>query len=715
MDIAIGLHRSAASSARLGGMARPRAIGWFSRLMLVTALLALGLLRSTAGHAEALLERPNFRAELVAESATPAPGRALTMAIHIVPHPGWHIYWLNPGESGYAPAVNWTMPAGFKAGPVRHPVPVELVAAGIASNVHEGETTLLQDLAVPTGLPMGQVVHLKADVDLLICSEGTCVPDPVTLDLAMTIGNGAADPSHAALFRQARTALPHAVVGQAAFLQDQRHLRIFIPGVTYATTMRAHFFAEQEGFVKAGAPQQVAAVDGGVVVTVPVGDAAQGGKLSGVLRLDAIGQSAQGFALTAARTTQLPSDGGKGLWASLDSGFFLALGGAMLGGLLLNLMPCVFPILSLKAMSLVRIGETDHEARVEAIGYSTGVIGVILALGSALLVLRSGGSAMGWAFQLQDPRVVGVLFLLVIAIATNMAGLFELPSLSVSVQGKSGYFGSMGTGALAAFIATPCTGPFMAGALGAAMVLPVPAALAIMMGLGVGMALPFFLLGFVKPMRRWIPRPGMWMVTLRHLLSIPMFLTALWLIWILGQQGGVGSMVTALAAALLLGLGLWWYGLRQHAGKGGMPSFAPVLAAIALVAVGVSAPTGAAALAEDAGGPLHAENFTQTRLDELTTQRKPVFLYLTADWCLSCKVNEATSLSSADVAAAFKRGGVTVLRGDWTRQDPGIGQFLKAHGRAGVPVYFFYAPDGTMKDLPQVLSPQMLIDLTRTT
>ena len=392
------------------------------RLVVLLALFALALLRAAPGHAETqaekLVERPNYTAELVAESAAPRPGQPLTMAIHIVPHPGWHIYWLNPGEAGYAPGVEWTMPPGFQPGPVKHPVPIELVAAGIASNVHEGETTLLQDLAVPTGLPAGQVVRLKAAVDILVCSESVCVPDPVTLETSVAIGDGQTDAARSALFRQARAALPQPVAKSSAFLQDGAQLRIFVPGVRFSEGMRAHFFGETEGFVKAGAAQSIEPAEGGVLVTAPVGDAPQGAKLSGVLRLEQAGAPVLGYAFTASRSATLPEATGGGLFAALDAGFFLALGGAILGGLLLNLMPCVFPILSLKAMSLVRYGESDHEARVEALGYSTGVIGVILALGSALLILRSGGSAMGWAFQLQDPRVVGVLFLLVLAIAT---------------------------------------------------------------------------------------------------------------------------------------------------------------------------------------------------------------------------------------------------------------------------------------------------------
>jgi thiol:disulfide interchange protein len=390
--------------------------------------------------------------------------------------------------------------------------------------------------------------------------------------------------------------------------------------------------------------------------------------------------------------------------------FLIALGAALLGGLLLNLMPCVFPMISLKAMSLVRTGSDDRAARIEAIGYATGAIGTIAAMGAALLMLRRGGAALGWAFQLQDPRVVTGLLLLIIAIATNMAGLFELPSMNLAGgPASSGYWGSISTGALAAFIATPCTGPFMAGALGAAMILPTPAAMAVFVGLGIGLALPFLCLGFFKPLRRWVPRPGPWMTTFRHLLSLPMFATALGLAWILGRQVGLDGLMQALAAALLLGLALWWYGLRQRAGKHGhMAAIAAFFAVIgALFWVPAGGPAKAASIAPEKDA-LMSEPFSETRLQALRSEGRPVFLYLTADWCLTCKVNEATSLANADVAKAFARHNVAVLRGDWTRQDPAISRYLKAQGRAGVPLYLWFRPGGEAQELPQVLSPDML-------
>jgi thiol:disulfide interchange protein len=383
------------------------------------------------------------------------------------------------------------------------------------------------------------------------------------------------------------------------------------------------------------------------------------------------------------------------------------LGGAVLGGLLLNVMPCVFPILSLKALSLARAGGDERSARRDAAAYAAGVIGVCLALGAVLLALRAGGAAVGWAFQLQDPRVILFLLLLVTAIALNLAGLFQLPSFGRGggLAGRDGAAGAFWTGALAAFVATPCTGPFMGAALGAALVLPEAAALAIFAGLGLGLALPFLLLGFVPALRRRLPRPGPWMQRLRRILSVPMFLTALGLAWIFERQAGGEGLLIALAAVAVLATALWWAG-RRH-------KWLPIAAGAAAAALALAFLPMAVAPAEaQAGGALNAQPFSEARLAALRAQGKPVFLYFTADWCVTCKVNEKAVLERAEVARGFRAKGVTVLVGDWTRGNGEIGRFLEKHGRSGVPLYLWYAPGGEAEVLPQILTVARVKGLT---
>ncbi|MCJ9430093.1 protein-disulfide reductase DsbD family protein [Kordiimonas marina] len=677
-----------------------------SRLLLAFLLL---LIPARAVFAAPSAEGRHYKAQLVAETMSAKPGAAFHMALVVTPQKGWHIYWSNPGESGYAPGLDWTLPKGMTAGKVQHPVPQLMSLSGIVSNVHEGETILLQDLTVPASAKAGSLLNLALDLDMLVCSESRCVPDPLSLDLTTEVGNGAINPDGAALFARARAKLPVPLAKAAEFKVAGGHIRAFLPGVSLKAGDKAHLFAGKDMVVKEDAPEAFAAAEGGLLATLTKGDVPAGDSFGGVLRIDGA-NGTRAYSFSAAPVKTLPAAVTAPKAAALGAGFFATLGAAILGGLILNLMPCVFPILSLKALALVRAGGDDREARVEAIGYSAGSIGVILALGATLLILRSGGQALGWAFQLQDTRVVILLLLLVTGIATNLAGLFELPALNVAGSGKSGFMGSMSTGALAAFIATPCTGPFMAGALGAAMLLPPLAAMSIFFGLGFGLALPFLALGFIKPMRAWLPKPGAWMQKLRQILSIPMFATALGLAWIIGRQGGVNLMAGALAAALLFSLGLWWYGMRQFSDKKSWPVLVPVLGAL-ILSVNLTGSVMPEAQAATGKEDMAAVPFSATKLADLRAEKKPVFLYMTADWCLSCKVNEATSLSSATVAKAFDKAGVTVMRGDWTKGDPAITAFLKTQGSAGVPLYLWYPAGGQPKKLPQVLTPTMLTSL----
>ena len=668
-------------------------------------LFILAALAPSGGaYAQDHIRAQHYDAALISQSASIAPGGKATLGMAITPDKGWHIYWINPGESGYAPALKWQLPKRVVAGPVRHPVPERLVIAGFASNVHEGETILLQDIQFPTPMRSGSVSHVVLDIDLLVCSEASCVPDPITLSTDLVPGDGSKNPLMAQIFARANAALPNISNENATISLHGKNAQIFLPAVHIVAGEHPTLFGAVPMALSDSAKQTFKDTELGTIFSVQRGEQPIDKALPLVLRVETPAGDIKGYSFIA------KSDGASVAAKSASmSGFFLAFGGALLGGLILNLMPCVFPILSLKALALAKAGGDDKDAKIEALGYSAGAIGVILCLGAVLLVLRGGGHALGWAFQLQDIRVVSVLLLMVTAIAFNMAGLFELPSLSVNGTAKSGFIGSVGTGALAAFIATPCTGPFMAGALGAALVLPAPAAMAIFFGLGLGLAVPFLLLGFWKPSRKWLPKPGAWMVRLRQALSLPMFATAIGLTWIIGRQGGINSMALGASAAMLLALALWWYGMRQFSGKRMWPTALPFVAAIAVVMFAIPGATQASKTDADASDNIAV--FSAQKLAKLQSEGKPVFLYMTADWCLSCKVNEATSLSSPEVKDAFAKAGATVMRGDWTNGDPAITAFLKENGKAGIPVYFWYSADGKVTELPQVLTPSLLINL----
>jgi len=665
-------------------------------LLLLLAALAAMPLAAAPNH---------IASSLVAESATPAAGSQVSLAFAMKPAPEWHGYWQNPGDAGLPNKVAWTAPKGVTFGPLQYPVPQPLLIAGLMNYVYERDYAQLVTVSVPAGLAPGTKLPISARFDWLACNPVTCVPETATLSITLTVGDGAIAPAMRAQFDKWRAALPKPLGAAAHYQVANGRFRLELPLPAAAKAEQPYFFALTDGAIDYAAPQ-TATRDGDRLVIETAAKPNGPARVEGVVRIGAdMGLSFAATPGIVAPASGQPARGG-GAWGS----FWAALGGAILGGLLLNIMPCVFPILSLKALSLARSGESEREARAEALAYTAGVVLVCAGLGAALLGLRAAGGLAGWAFQLQDPRVIAVLLLLVLAIGLNLAGLFELPVLSGGerLAGAGGRSGAFWTGALAAFVATPCTGPFMGAALGAALLLPAAGALAVFVGLGLGLALPFLLLGFVPAFRRWLPRPGAWMDLFRHILAVPMLVTALGLAWILGRQAGVDGMTIGLAAALLLGLGLWWAGRRQAALKPGAwwPALAALIAAAALVA---TVPRDGAVAATASAGTVP---FSETKLAELRKEGKPVFLYFTADWCLTCKVNERAAIERSEVAKAFAAKHVVVMVGDWTRGDPAISRFLGSHGRSGVPFYLFYpAGGGEPRELPQILTPGLLAGL----
>jgi thiol:disulfide interchange protein len=373
--------------------------------------------------------------------------------------------------------------------------------------------------------------------------------------------------------------------------------------------------------------------------------------------------------------------------------------GAIAGGILLNLMPCVFPILALKALHLSRAGGSAREARSDALAYAAGTVVGTAVLGVILLAIRAAGTEAGWAFQLQDPRTIMLLVLLAVAITANLLGLFELPVLGGGAQPA----GSFGTGALAAFVATPCAGPFLGAALGTALLLPAAGAVAVFAALGLGLALPFAAVAFVPALRDKLPKPGRWMDRLKHFLAIPMAASALAALWLLYRQAGETALWLGIAATIGLLLLLYGAGRRQRDGHRVLWAFPAAIALTAVLVMVVPAGTGAV------HATVNAEVWSEAKVAALVAQRRPAFVYFTADWCLTCKVNEAAAIDRSEVRDAFKQAGVTVLAGDWTNGDPAITRFLDSRSRAGVPLYLWYAPGKPPEELPQVLTPAMLI------
>ena len=645
---------------------------------------------------------------LHASSADPAPGRTTMLAIRFTPDPGWHGYWSNPGDSGLPPSVKWNVPKGVRIGALQHPAPELLRVAGMTSFVHGGQHVLLAPMQVPASFKAGDSLPVKGELDFLICSDSLCVPQRATVSLDLTVGKGTADPASRALFAAARDAIPRKLSTSGEVTAIGRTVQLLIPAAAKLDPVGATFFPAGEGVFERNGARRLA--DGSLQISGTMSNTPT--SLSGIasdgrsavqlsfrpasipsgmppttIATDApLLAEAQAEAVPAASSPQtsnptLPS-AAAGPVAS--PGFAGALFGALVGGLLLNLMPCVFPILSLKALHLARSGSSNDAAKRDALAYAGGTLATCLLLGLVLLGLRAAGVAAGWSFQLQNPYVILALLALVTGIALNLAGLFHVRGPSFEQQsGRGGIADSFGTGALAAFIATPCSAPFMASALGAALLLPPGQGLLVFAALGLGLALPFLALGWFPALRSRLPRPGAWMVTLQRILSIPMFITALGLAWVLGRQVGIDGMALGLGAVLVLALGLWWVGRRQH--EGNSRSWLPLLP-VAFLSLGVAAvvPAVTSAPAAAAASQL-VEPFSEARLAELRARGTPVFVDFTADWCLTCKVNEKAAIERTATRAAFARHGVVTLVGDWTRGDPAITRFLAGHGRNSIP------------------------------
>lgn len=637
----------------------------------------------------------NIAVELYAEGQ-PVAGKEWMLALRFIPKgPEWHGYWSNPGDAGAGMVLNLNLPPDWEVGAARYPVPKRLVIAGLMNHVYEGPYTVLVPVKPGPSLASFGAGPVTGTVDYLACTDEICVPQSARLT-AKAGGD----------FARWRAGVAPLLDSRAAFAITGKTLRIGIPLPASVSLDDPHVFIANQRLVSYAAPQIFRRVGDMLVAEIPL-DEFGDGKAEAVSGILAFGEG--GGVRFDAALGPVPTGGEQvaGSVGAASPPWWTLILGALLGGLLLNIMPCVFPILSLKAIALARAAQSEGAARAEGLAYTAGVVIACVALGALLLGLRAAGEQVGWAFQLQQPGVVVALLVLAAAITANFAGLFELPSLSINGGGERS--GAFATGLLAAFVATPCTGPFMAAALGAALLLPAPQALLLFALLGLGLALPFLLLGFVPPLRRMLPRPGAWMERFRRIMAIPMGLTVLALVWLTVQLGGrpFGAIALTLTAGVVLALIV--VGKLQRGGKLAWPAFGLVAApflAFALIAL----PSVYEAKGAEPKESIHAlQPFSREALAEARASGKPVFLWFTADWCVSCKVNEATSIERESVRSAFEKAGVITMVGDWTVRDAAIAQFLTEQGAAGVPLYLWYEPGAAAPEqLPQVLTPDLL-------
>jgi thiol:disulfide interchange protein/DsbC/DsbD-like thiol-disulfide interchange protein len=683
----------------------------------------------------------NVKAHLVSEVSAVAPGQSFWVALDLNIRDGWHTYWRNPGDSGQATTLKWQLPPGFTAGDIVWATPHRFELPPLVNYGYAKHAVHLVNITAPKDLQAGTAIVLAAKAGWLVCSD-VCIPEDAQLQLKLPVSasSGAVDPADAGLFTAARGELPSAQLAPTTARIQGDKLVIALGkdwGATLPQIKSLAFFPYDEGGIEYAAPQTLTRSQDAVELAMKVGyQPPQGGTVRGVLlateqsgndtvtvpmEISATLSGAGGVQLKggprfapAKAASAAAAPAGASTIASLP----VLLAFAVLGGLILNLMPCVFPVLSIKAIGLVQQAKT-HPAAVRAKGlvFAAGVISSMLCLAGVLLALRAAGEEIGWGFQLQSPLFVTLLVYLLFAVGLNLSGVFEVGGGLAGVgdgltQGDS-YRASFFTGVLTTLVATPCTAPFMASAVGAALTQPPAFALSVFAALGLGLALPYLLLSFAPWMRRALPKPGAWMDTLKQVFAFPIYASAAWLLWVLAQETSSFGLGAALAGAILIALAAWAYQKsKSSAVRGRVAALATATLALLLaILLPVRfADVAAAAASVSARGAQSGDDwqpYDAAQVARLNAAGRPLLVNFTANWCLTCLVNERNAFADSAVQAVFRDKGVTLMKGDWTNRDPAITQALASFGRAGVPLYVVYnSKPGSTEPviLPQLLT-----------
>ncbi len=701
---------------------------------LVVAILAV-FATTTQALAQAV-RTPHLEAELVAARTALTPGQPLTVALRLAMQRGWHTYWQNPGDSGLPTTIEWKLPAGLSAGPIQWPVPHALPVGPLVNFGYEGEVLLLVDISAVPDFMSGKSTTLSARADWLVCKE-ICIPEGADLTLTLPIATeAAADPRWGAPIAQARAAMPQPLAGwrvTANGAGDKIALALSADGsVIDPGTLR--FFPFAEGKIEPAGAQPGTRDGATTTLTLPVARQRVGEftRVAGVLT------ASNGFGTQRAATIDVPLTGTISAAAApmpivaaqplpVLAGssepalpLLVALAFAFIGGVLLNLMPCVFPVLSLKVLGFATHRDSRAAMRAHGAAFAVGVVVSFWLLAAGLVALRAAGQQLGWGFQLQSPAVVVALAILFFALALNLSGVFEvrqlLPSALAGWNARNPYVNDALSGVLAVVIASPCSAPFMGAALGYALTESAVVTWVTFTALGLGMALPYLLLAFFPAWRSKLPKPGQWMLRLRQLLAFPLYATVIWLAWVLGAQLDNDAVARLALMLLLIAVALWlWPALRSGKRLWGAGAIVAMAGAVAIGWPLFTAVSGSAAEVKTAlpdSGPWRS--YSAARVAQLTSGGRPVFVDFTAAWCVTCQVNKQLVLNTDAVQQAFAGSNVALVRADWTRRDPEIGQALATLGRNGVPVYVLYRPGKAPLLLPEVLQQRMILDALAT-
>ena len=669
---------------------------------------------------------PQVRAELVAHAPEGVlPGKPLWLGLKIDHQRDWHTYWKNPGDSGLPTKLNFTLPEGLQTGPVQWPTPSRL-PTGPLMNYGYADTLLLP-VAV-TVLPgfKADTLDVKLQAEWLVCKD-VCIPE--SGEFSLRLPAQAATAAHGPLFASAQAAVPQPAPGSQATAAVQDGALVVqvtgLPSTWQGQTLQ--FFPETTGVINNAAVPQASWQGSTWSARVPLDPQRTDSPTAMPVVLTTQGQAA-GLVVQLTVTTPWPAlaapaaagteaaapvptpvpDASQAPANPLSLG--LALLAALVGGALLNLMPCVFPVLSLKVLGFSHHAHDRRALLLGGLAYTAGVVLSFVALAALLLGLRAGGEQLGWGFQLQSPVVVAVLAGLFTLIGLNLAGVFEvgsvLPSSVAAARARHPMVDALLTGVLAVAVASPCTAPFMGASLGLAVTLPTAQALSVFAALGLGMALPYLAASSWPALARLLPRPGVWMAHFKTVMAFPMFATVVWLVWVLGQQTGIDGAAALLALLVALAFAAWALGsptLGPRA-RGGFGAAALVLMAVALM---WAVPTlRHEAVAQVPGAEATWQPWSGERVAQARAEGRPVFVDFTAAWCVTCQFNKRSTLADAEVMADFKARKVLLLRADWTKRDAAISAELARMGRNGVPVYALYAPAGAGPTLlSEILSP----------
>jgi len=653
---------------------------------------------------------PHLTVQLVVPPAEIYPGQNFTAGLYFKLDPGWHVYWINAGDSGEPPRVRWTLPEGVTADGMQFPAPKRLPLGPLMDFGYENEVLFPVPVHVsPAFKPTGNEATLSAKVDWIVCRE-VCIPGKATLDVERTaLSSPPSSPTFVSADQQLIARLQHTMPQpspasmEAKFMPTATGFNLTV--ITGRQETAAQFFPFDQNQLANAAPQPVTPLGNGFEISLKKDENLKQnpGRLHGLIVLgdgNAFEINAEQGTLAAAKSSS----------SSDTAGLAKIAGLAFIGGMILNLMPCVFPVLFIKGLSLLQSSQQErHRLRAHGWVYTLGILVSFWIVVALLLILRAGGRQLGWGFQFQSPIFIGIIALLLFFLGLSLAGQFEI-GLSLTSKGSGlaaqhGYAGSFFTGVLAMVVATPCTAPFMGAALGYALAHSALVSLVVFTALALGLAAPYLFLTFNPAWTKLLPRPGAWMEILKQATSIPIFATVIWLVWLFVQSAGTNALFYLLSAFLLLAIAGWILGRWPARLIATTAATFVLILAIALPVLGARKGSVASAHANTTIAKSQWEPFSPALVEKYRAQGRPVFIDFTADWCLSCQVNERVILNRTDVQQKLRDGGFALVRADWTNADPTITQALNSLGRSGVPTYAIYS--GTAQDAPQVL-PEVL-------